>query len=244
MKPYSLVILCLFIGSTLAPNARAQAEDPLFITLGARLLATGWEGENEGAVDSSFESDDGGAFGVRFLIQKGRLYGGISLQGGEYDFDEETPDLVFDAPLGSFPSSDDSIKREEADFLLGYYFWDQVSLFLDIKSVTNEWDDVDYALHYAGLGFGVSGFIPLADRWTLYGTFGVVPLNIRADSDDIGDGFGSAIEFGAVWQFAKATNLVIGLRNQHQEYDFDNDAEQTHDIGGLVIGINHRFEVQ
>ena len=242
MKPYSLIISCLFLVAALVPNAHAQAEDPLFITLGARLLATGWEGENEGLADSDFESDDGGAFGVRFLMQKGRLYGGISLQGGEYDFDDETPDLVFEE--GLLARRDDSIKREEADFLLGYYFWDQVSLFLDIKSVTNEWDDVDYALHYAGLGFGVSGFIPLNESWTVYGTFGLVPLEIRADGDNIGDGLGSAIEFGAVWRFAKATNLVIGLRNQHQEYDFDNDAEQTHDIGGLVIGINHRFEVQ
>ena len=241
MKPPATIAPCVLAAMLLGSPAYAQ-EDPLYITIGARLQASGWEGENDGGSDTDFESDDGGAFGVRLLMQKGRLYGGISLQGGEYKFDDDAPDLVFDAPPPS-TADDATIERGEADFLLGYYFWEQVSLFLDIKSVTNEWQDEDYALHYSGLGFGVSGFIPLDERWTLFGTFGIVPLKIRADGDDIGDGTGSALEFGAVWRFRDTTNFVFSLRNQHQEYDFDNDAGQTHNIGGLVVGINHRFEV-
>lgn len=229
-------------------NAHAQEQeqdDPLYITLGARIMATGWEGENKGSSDTSFESENGGALGLRFLMQKGRLYGGISLQGGEYDFEDGSPDRIFDAPLpiGGVSDEEATIERGEIDLLLGYYFWDKVSLFLDLKSVTNEWQDEDYALRYSGLGLGVAGVFPLSGRWTLYGTFGLVPLQIRADGDSIGDGLGSALELGAVWGFARNTNLVLALRNQHQQYDFDNGAEQTHDIGGLVIGINHRFDV-
>lgn len=247
MKLPATIALGLFTATLLLPCGYAQEDNPLYITLGAKLQGGNWEGDNENSSDTSFESENGGTFGLRFLMQKGRLYGGISLQGGEYDFEGGSPDRIFDAPLpaGARSADEATIERGEVDLLLGYYFWEQVSLFVDFKNVTNEWQDENYALRYSGLGFGVSGFVPLAERWTLFGTFGFVPrLNIRADSDDIGDGTGSALEFGVVWRMLDATNLVFSLRNQHQEYDFDNDAQQTHDIGGIAIGINHRFEVR
>jgi len=237
------MVFGILAATFLAPGVHAQEEEPLYITLGARLQGGNWHGENKVGSETDFESGNGGALGLRLLLQKGKLFGGISLQGGEYDFDGGSPDRIFDAPLPIGAISDDkaTIERGEADLLLGYYFWEHVSLFLDIKSVTNEWQDEDYALHYTGLGGGVSGFIPLSERWTLYGSFGIVPLRIRADGDQIGDGTGSTLEFGVVWRMLNATNLVFALRNQHQEYDFDNGAEQIHDIGGLSIGINHRF---
>jgi len=245
VKPLISIVLGVLVAALL-PRAYAQEKDPLYITLGARVQGGGWEGNNENSSDTSFDSDNGGTFGLRLVMQKGRLYGGISLQGGEYDFENGSPDRIFGAPLPLGSISDDkaTIKRGEADLLVGYYFWERVSLFADIKNVTNEWQSENYSLRYTGLGFGVSGFIPLNERWTLFGTLGIVPrLNIRNDSDGIGKGTGSALEFGVVWRMLDATNMVFSLRNQHQEYDFDNDAKQTHDIGGIAIGINHRFEV-
>ncbi len=241
-------IVILAAAAALAGDAHAQEQaqddEPLSISIGARLFASGWEGENEISSTTRFDADDGGALGFRVVLQKGRFYGGASFQGGEYGFDNGSPDRVGGAPLpgGAVTDSRATIKRGEVDLLFGYYFWDRVSLFVDIKHVNNEWTDENYSLKYGGLGAGVSGFWPLNEQWTAFGTFGIVPLNIEAGNTEIGDGLGSAIEAGLVYRLLERTTLVFSLRNQHQEYDFDNGARQSHDIGGLAIGINHRFE--
>ncbi len=46
-----------------------------------------------------------------------------------------------------------------------------------------------------------------------------------------------------MYRMLERTTLVLSLRNQHQEYEFDSNDEQTHDIGGIAIGINHTFEI-
>lgn len=238
------LVLVTAAALTGAAHAQEQADEPLSISIGARIFASGWEGENELSSTSRFDADDGGALGFRVVLQKGRFYGGASFQGGEYSFVNGSPDRISGAPLpgGSVTDSRATIKRGEVDLLFGYYFWERVSLFVDIKNVSNEWAEENYSLDYHGLGAGVSGFWPLNEQWTLFGTFGIVPLTIEADNNEIGDGVGSAIEVGLVYRMLERTTLVLSLRNQHQEYEFDNGAQQTHDIGGLAVGINHRFE--
>ncbi len=218
------------------------AEGESYLVVGARVQSSSWSGDNGSGGGQDFEAEEGGQFGFNVTYRKGRFYTGMNFQGGEYEFSGGAPDRVGQ----NFVLSDNeaTIKRGEFDWFFGYYFWDYVSLFLDIKSVTNDWQgNVDYALNYSGLGMGVTGFYPLNEDWTLYGSFGVVPLTIKADKEEFGDGTGSAIEFGAIYRMTPQWNLTMSIKNQHQEYDFDNGSEQTHDIGGLVLGVNYQFEL-
>ncbi len=232
-------LLAALLGALALP-VFAQADDPLTMSVGAGVQLSGWQGENEGSSETDFDAG-GGLLRLNVSLQKGRFYGGLSLTGGRFDFEEGSPDRV--GPESSAPPDREAtVERGEFDLLLGYWFWERVSLFLDVKSVSNEWQGESYSLRYSGLGAGVSGFVPLAEPWTLFGSFGVVPLTIRALGEDIGDGRGSALEVGVLYRLGQRTSLSFSLKNQHQEYDFDSGADQTHDLGGLAFGITHRLE--
>ncbi len=230
------IISGIFLG--LVSLAPVGADEPLDLVVGGRLLFSTWEANNNDG--SKFDAENN-QFGLNITLHKNRWYGGLNLQSGEYEFRSGAPDLV-DAN-SSISDTSANIERGEADIFIGYYFWDHVSLFLDIKSVTNNWKDFDYSLNYSGLGTGVTVFYPLNDNWTLYGSLGFVPLTIEADSNEIGDGEGSALEVGALFSISQFSNLTLSLKNQHQEYNFDNGDEQSHDIGGLMVGYNYRFEL-
>ena len=237
---------CLLTACLLSQGAYAQHS----LGLGVKLLGSTWKGEN---VDSNteFESDNGGQLGINLVYQYNRLYTGFNFQGGDYKFKDEAPDKIYENI--KVPSDDVKIKRNEADILVGYYFWPKVSLFLDIKSITNEWNDDNpdtdnYANQFLGLGLGISGFIPLGETWMLFGSFGVVPSGTIKqiqgdDTGEIGDGSSAALEFGAIYHFNRNNRLNFGLKSQWQTYEFDNlaQSEQKHQIHSVFFGYNYLF---
>ncbi|MGD8591621.1 MAG: hypothetical protein PVF82_02250 [Gammaproteobacteria bacterium] len=247
MKTKNLILSCLAVITSLsAPVAFAQQS----LGLGAKLLGSTWKGDN---VDSGteFESTNGSQFGFNLVYQYNRFYTGFNFQGGEYKFKDDAPDKIYN--VTKQPSRDLKINRGEADILVGYYFWPKVSLFLDLKSITNEWNDDDpdtdnYATQFLGVGFGVSGFIPLNDNWMLFGSFGIVPggtiRQIKGyNQGEIGNGDSGALEFGATYNFNRNNRLNFGLKSQWQNYEFDNLArsEQKHQVGSFFIGYNYLF---
>jgi hypothetical protein len=254
MKTKNLTLICLVaIATLLTPAAFAQHS----LGLGVKLLGSNWKGENA-ASGNDFESTNGGQFGFNLVYQYKRFYTGFNFQGGEYKFKDDAPDQI--SKDGSIyttnrllPGEELTINRGEADILVGYYFWPKVSLFLDLKSITSEWNDNDpdtdnYATQFLGLGFGVSGFIPLNDNWMLFGSFGIVPNGTLrqikgGDKGEIGDGNSGALEFGAIYHFNRNNRLNFGLKSQWQNYEFDNAArsEQKHQVGSLFIGYNYLF---
>ena len=236
----------LVIASFITPATFAQHS----LGLGVKLLGSTWQGENEDT-NTEFKSSNGGQFGLNLVYQYKRFYTGVNFQGGEYKFKDDAPDKIYE--IGKEPSDDVKINRAEADMLVGYYFWPKVSLFLDLKSITNDWKDDDpdtenYATNFIGLGLGVSGFIPLGEKWMLFGSFGLVPNGtIRVvkgdDKGEIGNGDSGALEFGAIYHFNRNNRLNFGLKSQWQNYEFDNAArsEQRHQVGSLFIGYNYLF---
>lgn len=233
---FYIVIILLAFSSVSVTNA---AEDPIKISFGAKLQLSTWEGNNTGNQNADFDSN-GNQFSLSVSFKKGRLFGGVNFQGGTFDFSNGSPNRVREN--GSSSASNATIERGEFDLLLGYYFWDQISLFLDIKSVTNDWQNEAYSLKYGGLGFGVMGFHPLSPQWTLFGSVGWIGnLDIEADGNSIGDGKSSALELGGLFRINDVMNFTIGVKSQHQEYEFNNQEKQTHDIGGLVIGFTYQI---
>jgi len=224
---YFLPLTLLFA----SPPIWAQTET--HYSLGAKLDFSTWEGDNPGG--ESFKAK-APMLGLEAKIQHGSWFGGLTLAGGEFEFDTLAPTR----PTNPFPSGSEpvTIKRSEVDLVLGYRFWPRIALFLDLKNVSNEWDTDRYKTEYNGLGLGISGHHPLTPEWTLFGNFGVVPMNIKADGQDVGDATRSALNIGFLYRISQRMNFSIGLQSQTQTDDYDNGLEQTHRIGALTLGIN------
>jgi len=222
--------------SCVGMSVNAQADDaPINVSFGVSLQPSRWEGDNKNG-GSSFDTT-ATQLQLNLNISKGKYYGGLGFQGAEFDFSGGAPNKV--NKTVSVQDDNATIGRGEFDLVFGYYFWSQVSLFLDLKSITNNWKGDNYSLRYEGLGFGVSGFNPINDDWTFFGSLGFINLNIRADGDAIGDGKGSALVVGMQYKISDGNNFTISLKSQHNEYEFDQGSKQDHQIGSLVFGYSH-----
>ncbi len=228
------ILFRYFLSVTLllaTPLAWAQAE--VSYSLGAKLDVSTWEGDNPNNADFKAKAP---MLGLEAKIQYANWFGGLILAGGEFKFDTLAPARPTNPlPAGSEPVT---IKRGEVDLVLGYRFWPRIALFLDFKNVSNEWNSDGYKTEYNGLGLGISGHHPLSPKWVLFGNVGVVPMNIKADGQDVGDATRSALNIGFLYRIGQRANVSIGLQSQTQTDDYDNGLEQTHRVGALTFGIN------
>jgi len=210
------------------------------ITLGAKLLFAGWQGNN-GSVSSSFNSDEGAqvAFSASYTLNK--FYTGISLQSGKYKFNSTAPDQF--TPASRVSTSNTDVEHREFDLLAGYYFWDNISLFVDIKNVSNTWTNNNYQQDFGGLGFGVSGYIPLKNNLTLFGSAGFVGKGDIEDVNNVkvGDGSSGALELGAIYRLGDSSTLNAGLKFRTYNFDYTDNTSQTYSVNGIFIGYNHSF---
>lgn len=229
--PAALVALAL---TGLAPAAAGD------FSLGITLNASGWEGDN-GPGRGDFDSDRGGQFALNLNYRSGKFYTGVNLQGGTYDFDSGAPDQF--TSVGTISTRNDDVEHEDFDLLVGYYFWPNVSLFLDLKVAKSEWRSTGYEQAFSGLGFGVSGFHPLDDQWLLFGSLGFVGGELD-DNDDssLGDGDSSSIVFGAVYRIDDDDTINFGLKLRGYDFDYDDGNEQDYTLNGLFFGYQHIFE--
>jgi len=220
-------------GALLLVTSTAFAQTNTQYSLGAKLDVSTWKGDNPGGASFKAESP---MLGLEAKIQHAKWFGGLTLTGGEFKFDTLAPTRpTRPLPTGSGPTT---IKRGEVDLVLGYRFWSRISLFLDLKNVTNEWDTDGYKIEYTGLGIGITGFHPLTPEWTLFGNFGFLPMNIKADGQEVGDATRSALNVGFLYRLNSRFNLRVGLQSQTQTDKYDSGGKQTHNIGALMFGIN------
>jgi len=237
MLKHKLFIILLFI--SLGIN-NVYAEQRL--TFGAKLLAAGWNGDN-GAGGTDFESDEGGQFGLNVSYNIGKFYTGLNFQRGEYNFKNDAPDKF--TLLGRIPSSNVKIQQSDFDLLVGYYFWSQVSLFVDIKSVTNNWLDEPYSQNFLGLGLGTSGYIPLNDKWTLFGSFGFIGSGeIKDDGGNkVGEGTSWALEAGTVYTLNERHFLNAGIKTRKYDFEYLDSTKQDYSINAIFIGYNYSLDL-
>lgn len=241
----SVISSAMVMLSTILYPVCSSADANISITPGARLLPSKWSGENKDTGESFSSSATN--LGVNVKVQWRELYGGLSLAGGEYKFDAK--DYSPARPTATRILVQDPIKinRGEFDLVVGYYVWDYISVFVDIRSKSLKWQD-DYEMNYAGLGAGVTAHYNFTPKWTIFGSVGASSLNIRAkekdvDEEDIGDGSGSAAEFGALFRLTKWINLYGTVKAQQQEYNYDNNISETHNMGSVTFGVNTVFSL-
>ena len=233
LKKLLLILLFVALGIN---NVSAEQR----LTFGAKLLAAGWNGDN-GAGGTDFESDEGGQFGLNIAYKIDNFYTGLNFQRGEYNFKNDAPDKF--TLLGRVPSSSVKIRQSDFDLLVGYYFWSQVSLFADIKSVTNNWLDDAYYQTFLGLGLGTSGYIPLNEKWTLFGSFGFIGSGEIKDNNGnkVGEGTSWALEVGTVYSINERHFLNGGIKTRKYNFEYLDSTEQDYDINALFIGYNYSF---
>lgn len=249
-KPKVLKIIpalaILFSSVTLFP-ATASADTKFSITPGARLLPSTWSGENKETGETF--SSGATALGINVKLQWRDLYGGLSLAGSDYEFDA-TDYSPYRPTTKVLPAEDQDpikINRGEFDLVVGYYVWDYLSVFVDIRSKTSKWAD-DYELNYAGLGAGVTAHYNFSPKWTIFGSLGASSLNIVAkekdvDDEEVGSGSGSAAEFGVLFRMTSMLNLYATLKSQSQVYDYDDNTSETHRVSGATLGVSTVFSL-
>lgn len=223
----SILLLSLFASSAYAASS---------ISLGATINASGWNGNN-GPGRSDFESDKGGQFALSINYRNNRFYTGLNLQGGDYNFIGDGPEQF--SSNGNRITSNVDIKHSDLDLLVGYYFWPNVSLFVDLKSVTSKWLDNDYQQSFGGLGFGVSGFHVVNPGWVLFASFGFAGGDIKDnDVSNLGEGGSSALIGGAVYRIDNKNTINFGVKFRSYEYDYDSGDKQEYSLNGLFFGYN------
>jgi hypothetical protein len=212
------------------------------LTFGAKLLAAGWNGDN-GITGTDFESDEGGQFGLNVSYKIDKFYAGLNLQRGEYDFVNDAPDKF--TVSGRVPSTNVKIQQSDLDLLVGYYFWQQVSLFVDIKRVTNNWQNDPYEQKFTGLGLGASGYLPLDKYWTLFGSFGFIGNGEIKNTNDnkVGEGNSWALEIGTVYTINDKHFINGGVKTRNYEFEYLDSTKQSYKINALFIGYNYSFSL-
>jgi len=234
LKKLFFIIVILTLGMNIS-----HAEQRL--TFGVKLLAADWNGDNGDGTD--FTSDEGGQFGLNVAYKIGKFYTGLNLQRGEYNFKKNAPDKFTVA--GRVASSNVKIQQSDLDLLFGYYFWQQISLFVDIKSVTNNWLDEPYKQNFTGLGLGASGYIPVNEKWTLFGSFGFIGGGEIKDGNDnkVGEGNSWALEAGTVYTINERHFVNAGIKTRRYDFEYLDSTKQNYNINALFIGYNYSFSL-
>lgn len=236
MEKKTFIINITFIIISLLLPAAAWSKDTLDYNAGGRVIFGTWEGEND-SDGSNFDADTV-QIGADFIMRFGKFYTGVGVIAGEFDFIGNAPDRPTRA---NPPSTRTRINRGEINMIVGYYIIPQVSVFLDAQVINNKWVGEDYEISYNGLGFGASAHAPITKEWIIFGSIGVVPVNIEENDKRIGNGRGSSLEIGGMYVINKTMTMSASIRAQGREFDYDTAPDQTHDVGGLQFRFNKAF---
>ena len=241
-KYASLLIASLALGF----SSQSLYASDVSLGLGVKVLSTNWVGENDTSGTEFEKRSSQGAFNLVF--QRNRFFMGANLQSGNFLFKDGSPDQVSETGVTTAGGTEEKIKHSEVDLIFGYYVLKNVSLFADIKVITNEWLDQDpdpsYKMESSGLGIGASGYIPIGTRFLFYGSAGFVPLKVKTEDEEIGEGLASALEVGGAFNLSARNRLSFGIKGQKQKYEFDNGDTQTHRLNSVFIGYSHSLWIR
>lgn len=232
-KPTFLLVVSMLLNSGFALASERG------MNFSVKMLGGNFTGQNKTS-GTEFESSEGGQLLLSMAYQNGRFYTGLNIQGGVYTFDKQAPDQV--RPVFTFQKSNDKVAHAETDLVFGYYLIKQLSVFIDLKTVTDTWESNQHAQTFSGAGLGVAGYWPINDQWTIYGSLGAIPSGeLKYDGEKIGSGVNRSLDIGALFKLTNNHRLTFGVKQTRYEYEYDKGDEQVHNIGGVYVGYNYAF---
>ncbi len=235
-KTYLLIFALL--AST---SIQAQQASPLHLQLGAKIHSGSWSGENVGQNDGDFESDATTGIGLSIGLAKGAWFGSFTMQSGEYTFKENQTFPIDDGGVIPAPS-ESSIGSGFFTLSGGYKINQYISVQAGFKSFVQSWERPKREIGYSGLGMGISGYWPINNDWTSYGSLGFNAYGIEdANGSELGEAGASSFELGAAYRLNTVSSLSFGLRTENISSEFDNGNEQKHSVNNIFLGYNRVF---
>lgn len=174
--------------------------------------------------------------GTNLSVQSGKFFAGVNLIRSEYKFTDRAPDR----PTGTNPSLPTTIYRNDVDLVFGYQINPRITPTFAIKSVINEWMVDGYRLEASGIGFGLAGNKPIQKPLVLFGHISLFLGPAHIDDVKSGNAGGLSTEFGLSYQLNN-TSLSASILAQTLKYEFDNGDILDFAVGGLSLGVQHRF---
>lgn len=239
MKQFMNNILMILIAGICLYSNLAHSETRSGLSGTVKVLAGNWKGENKNS-GTEFEASDGRQWSISLTYQYADFYTGLNLQGGVYTFDDNGPEQMSGST--SQPVSNVELAHSEIDLVAGYFINRQISVFLDLKGISNTWENYSHEQTFGGVGLGATGLWPLNPDWILYGSIGFVPAgDVMVNDVKVGEGKSSAFDIGAMYNLDEGQRLIFGLKASTQIYNFDSGDEQLHEFSGLFLGYSHSF---
>ncbi len=218
-------LLWMIVASGVAGDAIAA--DSARTSIGIRLQEFNWfttEIRGQGSDGEKVTFGEGNVLGATWQWQQARFYLGGSAATGEINF----TGTGFARPDGATATNrkgDTAIARTELDLVTGYYVWRSVSLFADLKTITNKWAD-DYKTNIMGLGVGANYTYSFSESWSLFGSAGLLPLKTSDNDGAQGDGLAGGAEINVQFAPNSRNAFALGLKNQWFEYEYSSGLKQ------------------
>ena len=221
----------------------AHASESFNFVGGIKVSAGPWEGQNQVSTEdaTSFKTD-GRLWTLTAAYQKGPWLGAISAGSGRYDYSGVSPDLY---PAENYDELIDAkTVLSEFDIAFGYRIWPRLYPIFGFKRYGMTYQDSfnnEHTKEYAGYSVGLSANYPLGKRFLLFGSLTAESMNISYESTDIGDSQGTAFEFGSAYYLSNRSLIQLSIEAHGLKDKYQNGLEQTHSMGGLTLGYQHRF---
>ena len=130
-------------------------------------------------------------------------------------------------------STNETLKRIDADLAIGYRVHPNVSLFTGYRHIVidhenNTFSSRSFTDTTHGIGVGASTYERIYPDLTAYGRAGLSGLLSTLNSDvtgkDKGIGISTGFELGLVYQLKNAINIGLSVKQQSYTIDYKNDA--------------------
>lgn len=219
------IVLPVLIGlSVLATPAKAS------LSLGVEASVAQWEGKTAA---SAFE-DEGGdvAVGGNLKIQIYKMFAGIEFLSGKYKFDKQPAN---DSVIANGVAD---VTRRETNTTIGYYLFDNLSLFAKYKSLKF---DASNSYHFKNPGVGSQVHWTLSSNWLLFANIALFEGDVHLDGKNSGDSSVTEYMYGVVFRPTLHTHFILSSRFQELDIEMTDSGEETHEFSGGYLSYNYIF---
>lgn len=217
-KCFIKTVLLLILSMVLVNSSMVYAEG-FYASVAPKIWFASWEADD-------VELDSSPMIGVNGAIGYGKFGGGMSLLYGSFDIGEDTAgrtdvDLFF-----TYKAIEPYLNLSIGAKLMNYDLYYAVY-------------DIETSVNVYGLGFGVSGGIPIVSRLYGYYVLSYLPaMEMEYDDfDETEDLSSHNIEVGLSYGLTETIMLSGGFK--YQKFDYDEGGDDT--LTGVTTSVSFNF---